>query len=92
MSPILISGGCLRRYFVPECHDDVVVQERAVFSFGLILHEHVVSRPAFPKRRTFAPVTRKIALEDWRPTIPDDVLPGVVDLILDCCGTGYSLN
>jgi hypothetical protein len=74
-------------YLAPECYDRQSSLESDVFSFGLILYELVVGKPAFSKNLKQRAVAKLLILDDSRPDIPDFVLPEVAKLICDCWAT-----
>jgi serine/threonine protein kinase len=76
-------------YLAPECYYNIIAQENDVFSFGLILYELVVGRPAFERSLTPIQIAGILVLSDWKPTIPDSVLPKTRELISDCLEMDY---
>jgi serine/threonine protein kinase len=81
------SGDC--HYLAPECYDDVITQESDVFSFGLILYELIVGKPAIPETLGPYKVGKMLVMEGWEPDIPNFVLPQTKDLIMDCVLKDY---
>jgi serine/threonine protein kinase len=69
---------------VLQCYDNQYTRESDIFSFGLILYELVAREPAFPKNLPQLAVTKRLVVEDKRPTIPAFVLPAVQKLIRRC--------
>jgi serine/threonine protein kinase len=76
-------------YLAPECYDSVITPENDVFSFGLILYELIVGKPAIPKTMDPHKVGKMLVMEDWKPDIPNFVLPQTKELILDCLLKDY---
>jgi hypothetical protein len=74
-------------YLAPECYENVSLPESDVFAFALILYELVAGQPAFPKTLGQPGVAKRLIIDEWRPRIPQFVLPGVRDLISDCWAT-----
>jgi hypothetical protein len=71
-------------YHAPERYYRCIGSESDVFSFGLILYELIVGKPAFSKSLEDAAIARRVGVENERPDIPDWVLPDVQKLIMDC--------
>jgi serine/threonine protein kinase len=76
-------------YLGPECYDNIDDPANDIFSFGLILYELVVGKPAFSKDMNANEVAGVIVKENWQPDIPDSVLPETAELIQDCCAPNY---
>jgi serine/threonine protein kinase len=72
------------RYLAPECYDNRYYPESDIFSFGLILYELVTGEPAFKKDLDREFIAAQVAVHDYRPEIPNSVLPGTRKLIEDC--------
>jgi serine/threonine protein kinase len=83
------SPDVISRYTAPETHDRITVLENDVFSFGMILYELIVGRPAFPKNMTPLQVQEALVLDNWRLDIPDNVIPVTAELIRDCVALDY---
>jgi hypothetical protein len=77
------------RYLAPECHEEGAFLESDVFSFGMILYELIVGRPMFPKTKTILQVVRNLNNVDWKPNIPEFVIPEAAELIRDCVAIKY---
>jgi serine/threonine protein kinase len=75
------------RYLAPECYDSKCSKESDVFSFGLILYELVTGKPVFAKELEEPCIARKVVLDNYRPEIPEFVLPSARKLIIDCWAT-----
>jgi serine/threonine protein kinase len=71
-------------YLAPECYDNQYSQMSDVFSFGLIVYELLVGKPAFSTELSFYQIAQILAVKDERPVIPDFVLPTARQLITDC--------
>jgi serine/threonine protein kinase len=69
-------------------YNSITVPESDVFSFGMILYELIVDRLAFSKGMTYH-VALALIEGNWRPDIPDTVIPMTADLIRDCLALGY---
>jgi serine/threonine-protein kinase len=92
ISPITDTGRVPRgdaHYLGPECYDNIDDPANDVFSFGLILCELVVGKPAFSKSMTLEEVAGAIILKDRRPDIPDSVFRETAELIRDCWAPNY---
>jgi serine/threonine protein kinase len=76
-------------YLAPECYNNIDDPASDVFSFGLILYELVVGKPAFSKSITPEEIAGAVVLRDWRPDIPNSVFPETAELIRDCCAPNY---
>jgi serine/threonine protein kinase len=76
-------------YLAPERYENTIRPENDVFSFGLILYELIVGKPAIEKTRSAHEIERILILEDWKPEIPNFVLPQTKDLILGCLMKDY---
>jgi serine/threonine protein kinase len=50
----------------------------------MILYELIVGRPMFPKRMNVLQVVRALAADDWKPNIPESVIPEAAELIREC--------
>jgi hypothetical protein len=50
----------------------------------LILFELAAGRRAFPQKWNLTKIVMALVMEDWRPEIPDSVLPGTAQLISEC--------
>jgi TPR repeat protein len=75
---------CDSHYLAPECYEDISVPASDVFSFGLILYELVVGKPAIPKNlKTFA-VQIRLDRGDIPLDIPEFIRSDVRKLIADC--------
>jgi TPR repeat protein len=72
------------RYTAPECFVNDPCFKSDVFSFGMILYELLVGIAVFPKDCTRRFILKMVAVEGYRPTIPDWIGPKVADLITDC--------
>jgi serine/threonine protein kinase len=72
------------RYTAPECFDNHPTFESDVFSFGLILSEMLVGKPAFPRNSSPLALMNAIVHKKVRPAIPKFVLPDAAQLICDC--------
>jgi serine/threonine protein kinase len=70
-------------YLAPECYDHIITPENDRFSFGLILYEHIIGKPAIPKTMDPHKVGKMVVMEDWKPDITHFVLPQTKELILD---------
>jgi serine/threonine protein kinase len=71
-------------YLAPECYRSQYGPRSDVFSFGLILYELVAGRSAFAKGLSDMAVAKLVVVDEFRPEIPDSVLPAVKQLITDC--------
>jgi serine/threonine protein kinase len=80
MNPLELPTG----YTAPECYDEVWSTKSDVFSFGLILYELLVGKPAFSNEPVPMQYMYQVVIEKARPCIPDSVLPEVRQLIEDC--------
>jgi serine/threonine protein kinase len=76
-------------YLAPECYDNIDDPANDVFSFGLILYELIVGKPAFSKSATLNSIAGAIVLKNWRPDIPNSVSPETAELIQDCWAPKY---
>jgi serine/threonine protein kinase len=72
------------RYLAPECWDGTFVPASDIFAFGLILFDILSGSLAFPADWRLAALAFKVAIDGWRPEIPDSVLPGTRALICNC--------
>jgi serine/threonine protein kinase len=77
------------QYLTPEHFDGEIVSESDVFSFGLILYELIVGKPAFPRSMGENGVAKALILGVWKPNIPKSVLPDMEKLICDCVEMDY---
>jgi TPR repeat protein len=71
-------------YRASECYENIFPPERDVFSFGLILFELAAAQRAFPDRWAHWKIVQAVVFGDWRPEIPNSVLPETRKLISDC--------
>jgi serine/threonine protein kinase len=71
-------------YLAPECFYGKFSQKSDVFAFGLILYELLVGEPAFGKEGRGLYIMKQIAIDEFRPAIPDWVAREVEELISDC--------
>jgi serine/threonine protein kinase len=58
-------------YIAPECYDHDYGPKCDVFSFGLILFELLVGDPGFPRDWKTPEVAKMIAIDEYRPIIPE---------------------
>jgi serine/threonine protein kinase len=72
------------RFLAPECYENGGSAESDVFSFALILYELVVGQPWLPLDHSKLEAAKLIVVDDYRPQIPDYVLPDAKALIEDC--------
>jgi serine/threonine protein kinase len=79
----------ISRYAAPETYDDIIAPESDVFSFGMIVYELIVGRAVFLENRYPYKVPVALVLKDWRPDIPDTVVPVTKKLIRDCLALDY---
>jgi serine/threonine protein kinase len=71
-------------YLAPEHHQNEIVAESDVFSFGLILYELIVGRAVFPRSMSGPEIMREVLSSDWEPDIPESLFPETKQLISDC--------
>jgi serine/threonine protein kinase len=71
-------------YLAPECYDHSYSQMSDVFSFGVILYELLVGKPAFPKDWKRIEIACAVAVKHKMPDIPKFVRPSVRELITEC--------
>jgi hypothetical protein len=55
----------------------------------MILYELIVGHPAFPKGMDSRQVAAVLIVGNWRPDIPDTVIPVTAELIRDCLAADY---
>jgi serine/threonine protein kinase len=72
------------RYLAPECYDNQYSPRSDVFAVGLILFELIVGHPAFPKHLRRTAIAKLVIVDEFRPEIPEWVLPEVKKLMTDC--------
>jgi serine/threonine protein kinase len=80
----LISSSVDCHYLAPECYDNETGPKCDVFSFGLILYELIVGKKALMKMWSQPVVMKLLLVDQFRPTIPEWVLPEVTELIDNC--------
>jgi hypothetical protein len=68
----------------PECYENETGPKCDVFSFGLILYELVVGREALMKKWSQYTVMKLLLVDQFRPAIPEWVIPEVRELIDEC--------
>jgi TPR repeat protein len=76
-------------YLAPECYNGVTFMESDVFSFGMILYELIIGRAIFSRRETPFYVALALFNKDWKPDIPESVIPEAAELIRDCLAFKY---
>jgi hypothetical protein len=62
-------------YLAPERYQNIIRPENDVFSFGLILYELIIGKPAIEKTRSAHEIERILIQEDWKPEIPNFAIP-----------------
>jgi serine/threonine protein kinase len=77
-------GYANQRYLAPECYDGNFVHASDVFAFEMILFDLLTGRFAFWENLNRSQTARLGLVEDWRPEIPDSVVPPVRELIAEC--------
>jgi hypothetical protein len=55
----------------------------------MILYEIIIGRPACSRAMTVSQMACAMVTKDWRPTIPDDVIPANANLIQYCLAIDY---
>jgi TPR repeat protein len=75
------------RYSAPECFANQPCLKSDVFSFAMILYELIVGEAGLPGlqgERAGLWIVKLVAVEGYRPPIPDWVAPKVAELIREC--------
>jgi serine/threonine protein kinase len=72
------------RYLAPECFEFDSCPKSDVFSFGLILYEMLLNKPAFPNGWTIYKFISEVVCTKFRPSLPDWISPDVRTLLTGC--------
>jgi serine/threonine protein kinase len=82
----------MSHYAAPEVYNDMTLQESDVFSFGVILYELILGRLLFSNDVSPYQVMLAMVQGNWRPGIPETVIPVTAELIRDCLAVDYRVR